>query len=86
MASLPAIARAQSSNVTELFTMHIGEMQTRSSAGVSSYSTSGPGIVEVRFVPDSSNFLFDATAPGQTIILLVFQDGHQVRCLFTVTA
>lgn len=79
LASQTALAQ-RSRPETERLELAVGEQVTLSAANVASYSEGAPGIVDVRLSPDGSQFIIVALQrPGTTSLLLIFNDGHQVR-------
>jgi pilus assembly protein CpaC len=89
VASLAIVAiagdvRAQARPETERITLEVGEQITISAQGVQSYSEGAPGIVDVRLTRDGSQFVVVALRAGVTSLLLIYQDGRQVRYSITV--
>jgi pilus assembly protein CpaC len=77
-------AAAQARPETERITLEVGEQITIPAQGVASYSEGAPGIVDVRVPRDGSQFVIVALRPGVTSLLLIYQDGRQVRYSITV--
>jgi len=69
---------------TQRLSLAVGEQETISATGVASFSEGAPGIVDVRVARDGSQFVVVALRPGSTSLLLIFNDGHQVRYTITV--
>jgi pilus assembly protein CpaC len=69
---------------TEEMNLAVGENQTLSAAGVTSYSEGSPGVAEVRVTPDSSQFVVVGHAPGSTTLLLLKRDGSQITYMINV--
>lgn len=76
------LGQAEESRLLELV---LGQSSTLSMAGVTSYSSAAPGIVEMRPLPDGSGVLVHAIAPGETALLLLRSDGTQVHYRVRVT-
>lgn len=64
---------------SERLELEVGEQVTVSAANVASYSEGAPGVVDVRLSPDGSQFVVVALRPGTTSLLLIYNDGRQVR-------
>ncbi len=85
LALSPSGADAQSARAeTERLELEVGEQVTISAANVASYSEGAPGIVDVRLPRDGSQFVVVALRPGTTSLLLIYNDGRQVRYAITV--
>lgn len=80
----PAGAHAQrdgssSRPETQRLELEVGEQVTISARDVASYSEGAPGVVEVRLNPGGTQFIIVALRPGVTSLLLIYNDGRQVR-------
>jgi len=85
LAASPALAQGGGQRGTEELTLEVGEQVTVPAANVASYSEGVPGIVDVRLPADARNFVIVALRAGVTSLLLIYNDGHQVRYSITVT-
>lgn len=83
---LPEAAAAQGRTRadTETLQMEVGDQVTIPGANVASYSEGTEGVVSVRYDERSSNFVIVAQRSGSTSLLLIYNDGHQVRYRITV--
>ena len=68
-----------------LLELTLGQSSTLTMAGIASFSSSGPGIVDVTPAPDGSALIVRAIAPGETMLLLIRSDGTQVSYRIRVT-
>lgn len=87
MALAPSLASAQEDGgrpERQRLELEVGEQVTISASGVASYSEGAPGIVDVRVPSDGRNFIIVALRPGTTSLLLIYNDGRQVRYSITV--
>lgn len=75
----PSSALAQRSSGSERIELNVGEQQTISAANVASYSVGSEGIADVRLTQDGRLFVIVGQQPGESSLLLIFADGHQVR-------
>lgn len=78
LATAPAHAQ-RTRPETERMELEVGEQVTVPAANVASYSEGAPGVVDVRLSPDGSQFIVVALRPGTTSLLLIYEDGRQVR-------
>ena len=62
----------------------VGEQETVSAANVASYSVGSEGIADVRLTSDGRTFVIVGQQAGETSVLLIYADGHQVRYNVTV--
>lgn len=83
---LPGTADAQRRADTESIDMEIGEQVTIPGADVASYSEGTEGVVSIRYDERSTNFVLAAQRAGVTSLLLIYQDGRQVRYRISVRA
>ncbi len=81
--TLPVAAQDNQSQDVELT---VGEQKAVSATGVQSYSEGVQGIVDVRLTHDGTKFILVALRPGETTLLLIMQDGHQVQYHITVSS
>jgi pilus assembly protein CpaC len=81
----PASVHAQRRSEAETLTMEIGDQVTLPGADVASYSEGTEGIVSVRYDERSTNFVIAAQRAGVTSLLLIYNDGRQVRYRITVS-
>lgn len=77
-AAAPAAAQ-RTRPESERLELEVGEQVTVSAANVASYSEGAPGVVDVRLSPDGTQFIVVALRPGTTSLLLIYNDGRQVR-------
>lgn len=80
---LPERVGAQSD--ARLLELALGQSSTLNMTGLTSFSSSGPGVVEVTPLPDGSGLLVQAIAPGETALLLIGRDGASVSYRIRVT-
>lgn len=80
-----APVHAQRRGDTETLSLELGEQTTISGTDVASYSEGTEGIVSVRYDERSANFVIAAQRVGVTSLLLIYNDGRQVRYRITVT-
>lgn len=82
----PAAALAQSRTRpdSETLQMEVGDQITIPGSDVASYSEGTEGVVSVRYDERSMNFVIVAQRAGSTSLLLIYNDGHQVRYRITV--
>lgn len=81
----PETADAQRRGDAEALEMEVGDQVTIPGADVASYSIAGSEeIVSVRYDERSTNFVIAAQRPGVTSLLLIYNDGRQVRYRITV--
>lgn len=74
-----SVAAQRSRPESERLELAVGEQITISVLGVASFSEGAPGIVDVRDSPDRTQLIIVALRPGTTSLLLIYEDGHQVR-------
>lgn len=79
----PAAASAQARRHVSL---QAGATWTMPAAHVTSFSSTGPGTVDVRLTPDGQTFLVTAVRAGSTAILFLRDDGSQLVIDFEVAA
>jgi len=77
--ALPSTAFAQRAGGGERIEIDVGEQETVSAANVASYSVGSEGIADVRLTADGRTFVVVGQQAGETSLLLIFADGHQVR-------
>jgi hypothetical protein len=58
--------------------LDVGEQETVSAANVASYSVGSEGIADVRLTSDGRTFVIVGQQSGETSLLLIYADGHQV--------
>lgn len=63
----------------ERIEIDVGEQETVSAANVASYSVGSEGIADVRLTADGRTFVIVGSEAGETSLLLIYADGHQVR-------
>lgn len=80
----PAWASAQRAGGDQHLELSVGEQQTVSAANVASYSVGSEGIADVRLTADGHTFVIVGQQQGETSLLLIYADGHQVRYQITV--
>jgi len=87
LAGSPFVSWAQEPEVEErTLSLNVGEQSTLSAEGVARYSEGVRGIVEVRLARSQPpNFVIVAQHEGTTSLLLIMDDGRQVRYRITVT-
>lgn len=85
VAMTSSVAHAQRSSA-ESIEINVGDQQTVSAANVASYSVGVEGIADVRLTSDGRTFVIVGQAAGETSLLLIYSDGHQVRYAITVHA
>lgn len=76
---VPLSASAQRSGGAERIEIDVGEQETVSAANVASYSVGSEGIADVRLTSDGRTFVIVGQEAGETSLLLIYADGHQVR-------
>ncbi|HEY8432541.1 MAG TPA: pilus assembly protein N-terminal domain-containing protein, partial [Sandaracinaceae bacterium] len=74
VAALAARAAAQDDRNLEL---QVGDQTTLSAIGVERYSEGVPGVVDIRVT--EREFIIAALRPGQTSLVLFYENGRQVR-------
>jgi hypothetical protein len=57
----------------------VGQQRTVPARNVRNYSPGAPGIIDIRVLPDGSEFVIVALAPGETSLLLIYENGDQLR-------
>lgn len=72
-------ASAQRTGGGERIEIDVGEQETVSAANVASYSVGSEGIADVRLTADGRTFVIVGQEAGETSLLLIYADGHQVR-------
>lgn len=77
-------ASAQRSGGGDHMELDVGEQQTVSAANVASYSVGREGVADVRLTSDGRTFVVVGQEAGETSLLLIYADGHQVRYDITV--
>jgi pilus assembly protein CpaC len=78
----PALASAQgraTGGGDQRIELDVGEQETVSAANVASYSVGSEGIADVRLTSDGRTFVIVGQQSGETSLLLIYADGHQVR-------
>jgi pilus assembly protein CpaC len=76
----PSLAHAQrAGGGDQRLELDVGEQETVSAANVASYSVGSEGIADVRLTSDGRTFVIVGQQSGETSLLLIFADGHQVR-------
>lgn len=81
----PTTVEAQRRGDSETLTMEVGDQVTLPGSDVASYSEGTEGIVSVRYDERSTNFVIAAQRAGVTSLLLIYNDGRQVRYRITVS-
>ncbi len=81
---VPLGASAQRTGGSERIELDVGEQQTVSAANVASYSVGREGVADVRLTSDGRTFVVVGQESGETSLLLIYADGHQVRYDITV--
>jgi len=56
-----------------------GEQRIISGEGIDTISTGAPGIVDVRVTDDQEQVVIVGLAPGETVLLVIMQDGSRVE-------
>jgi pilus assembly protein CpaC len=77
------LAGASAAQAQEALELEVGAQQTLSAVGVERFSEGAPGIVDIRVT--ESEFIIVALRPGQTSLVLFYQNGRQVRYRIVVT-
>ncbi len=80
----PLAASAQRGGGDQRIELDVGEQETVSAANVASYSVGSEGIADVRLTSDGRTFVIVGQQSGETSLLLIYADGHQVRYSITV--
>lgn len=84
--SLPTTtAWAQKDDNIKEMALAVGETRTISAAGVKNYSEGVTGVVDVRLTPDGAQFVITGKRPGNTTLLLIFNNGNQTTYEITVS-
>lgn len=79
IATFASGAAAQRAGGPERIEIDVGEQETVSAANVASYSVGSEGIADVRLTADGRTFVIVGQEAGETSLLLIYADGHQVR-------
>jgi pilus assembly protein CpaC len=84
---LAAPAAAQQPNRAEQRTIElvVGQQTVIPAAGVDKFSTGNSDAASVRLSPDGSEFFVVGRAPGTTSLLLLIEDGKQIRYTIRVS-
>ncbi len=78
-----AIAASPAAAQDNDISLEVGEQTTLSAQGVERFSEGAPGIVDVRVTEE--DFIIVALREGQTSLLLIYENGRQVRYRISVT-
>lgn len=84
LAPTSAAAQSRTRPDSETLQMEVGDQVTIPGSDVASYSEGTEGVVSVRYDERSMNFVIVAQRSGSTSLLLIYNDGHQVRYRITV--
>jgi pilus assembly protein CpaC len=79
-----AAAHAQRASSGERIEINVGDQETVSAANVQSYSVGVENIADVRLTADGRTFVIVGQHAGETSLLLIYADGHQVRYTIVV--
>lgn len=79
------VAEAQRERTSTMI-LTVGQQRTISARNVRNYSPGATGIIDIRVLPDGSEFVIVALSAGQTSLLLIYENGDQLRYDITVTA
>jgi Flp pilus assembly secretin CpaC len=83
-AGAPALAQTKDEGSKKEITLVVGEQTSISAKNVRTYSEGVPGIIDVRVPKDGSEFVIVALKPGQTSLLLIYEDGTKAQYGFKV--
>jgi pilus assembly protein CpaC len=82
LTSAPALAQRAASG--ERIEINVGDQETVSAANVQSYSVGVENVADVRLTADGRTFVIVGQHAGETSLLLIYADGHQVRYTIVV--
>ncbi len=77
-------ALAQRASSGERIELNVGDQETVSAANVQSYSVGVENVADVRLTADGRTFVIVGQHAGETSLLLIYADGHQVRYVIVV--
>ncbi len=81
-----APARAGGTEAAHELVLTVGEQKVFDAKSVKGFSEGAPGIVDVKIPRDQTKIIVTALKPGQTSLLLIYEDATQVNWLISVYA
>ncbi|GAB4200413.1 MAG: hypothetical protein OHK0013_11420 [Sandaracinaceae bacterium] len=79
-----AVVHAQRRSEARPIELTVGESEAIPNDGVATFTNADDAVAQVDYDDNTGNFLIRARRPGETELLLIYQDGRQVRYRITV--